>query len=322
MILIKKMEKDNIDNKDQIHNGLNNLCQKVITDSCFFKFKNYNLLKYLAIQDTIPFQTYFENQFIRIIEKDSLKKHLIFRREEIDFNIIDFFITKIHNEQVDNSKKQIENIKEIKHSREEKSRIQTNDSNNKSLKKNKTKNDSTKNNTSNISFNMAIIQQKLDAKKEEEIEELISQKENLLEQIINENNESKKNRLIYFVDTNNLSGEQFEKAGIKYIFELINCLSVKQDFYFYHDIKLNSDILNSILKKNKLNEINNAQLEFVISDLRIIDFINLLIYLYPNILDLNNLKQNPFTKGMDFNTLLQLRKKYKNSQKKLIFSVK
>ena len=33
--------------------------------------------------------------------------------------------------------------------------------------------------------------------------------------------------LSYFVNTNNLSGEQFEKAGIKYIFQLINCISIK-----------------------------------------------------------------------------------------------
>ena len=136
-----------------------------------------------------------------------------------------------------------------------------------------------------------------------------------MNQIINENNESNKNRLTYFVDTNNLSGNKFEKAGIIYIFELLNCLSIKQDFNFYYDIVIKEDKFKKIFKN--LDKVRGIQLDFVINDLKIIDLINMLIYLYPNIIDLNNLKENPFVKGMDFNKLKLLRAKYKKSQRRI-----
>ena len=59
------------------------------------------------------------------------------------------------------------------------------------------------------------------------------------------------------------------------------------------------------------------EIDFVISDVRIIDFINMLIYLFPNILDLNNLKKFPFKDGMNFEKLLDLRNKYKKSNKRI-----
>ena len=55
--------------------------------------------------------------------------------------------------------------------------------------------------------------------------------------------------LSYFVDINNLSWEQFEKAGIKYIFQLINCISINQDFCFYYNIDINSNNLNKVFNK-------------------------------------------------------------------------
>ena len=173
-----------------------------------------------------------------------------------------------------------------------------------------------KSNISSISFDLGFLKEKLE-KQKNDIDELIAQKESLLNQIINENNESNQNRLKYFLDMNNLSGNQFENAGIKYIFELINCLSIKQDFYFYYNIEVKTEKYNEIFKFYHLNEIENLQVDFIISDLRIIDFINMLIYLYPNIIDLNNLKKEPFEKGMNFDNLIELREKYKKSQVRL-----
>ena len=123
--------------------------------------------------------------------------------------------------------------------------------------------------------------------------------------------------LSYFVNTNNLSGEQFEKAGIKYIFQLINCISFKQDFHFYYNIVINSNNLNKVFDKYNLISIEKVQLDFIISDLKIVDLINMLIYLYPNIINLQNLKKNPFKKEMDFNSLVELRNEYLKSNKRI-----
>ena len=43
----------------------------------------------------------------------------------------------------------------------------------------------------------------------------------------------------------------------------------------------------------------------------------MLIYLYPNIIDLNNLKKEPFEKGMNFDNLIELREKYKKKQSEI-----
>ena len=191
--------------------------------------------------------------------------------------------------------------------------------NNKSeLKRNKDKNNSSKDNSksnsiSNLSLNLNIIRDKLD-KKEKDINEIIQQKETLLNQIINENNESKDKRITYFENLNNLGGTGFENAGKQYIFQILNCLSVKRDFYFYHNIVITKEFLDGIFEKN---DIEKMEIDFVISDVRIIDFINMLIYLFPNILDLNNLKRSPFKNGMNFEKLLDLRNKYKKSNKRI-----
>ena len=186
----------------------------------------------------------------------------------------------------------------------------------KNIVKNKTKKKNDSTNTSSMSINMNVMREKL-IQNQEDIDELLSQKEYLLNLIVNENNESNDKRLKYFVDTNNLSGEKFEKSGIKYIFELLNCLSIKQDFYFCYDVEVKAENLNNIFSKNELDEIPNIQIDFVISDLRIIDLINMLIYLYPNIIYLNNLKEKPFKKGMNLNQLNNLRIKYKKSNKRI-----
>lgn len=169
---------------------------------------------------------------------------------------------------------------------------------------------------SDLSINLEYIQNKLE-KEENDIIEIIRQKENLLEQIIKENKKSNNKRLQFFADTNNLLGDQFENAGIKYIFELINCLSLNQDFYFYCNIQNNFDDLNTFLSEYNLEKIEKIQIDFVISDLKIIDFINMLIYLYPNIINLNSLKNEPLKKGTIFQKLVELRQKYKNSKDRI-----
>ena len=65
-----------------IFKGLENLIQESDKKEDFPILKKYNLLKYLSIQDSLPFQTYFKNQIIRLIKKDSLKKQLFLKKEE------------------------------------------------------------------------------------------------------------------------------------------------------------------------------------------------------------------------------------------------
>ena len=240
-----------------------------------------------------------------------MKKHLFLRKEKEDLNLIKSIIENIYIEEelkLENQKKSDStdnsNIKDS--SDKDNTKIQ--DSKGTSTKKKDSQNFSL------LRTNINAIRQKLE-ENQEDIEEIISQKEYLLNQIINENIKSNKNRLTYFVDTNNLSGIKFEKEGIKYIFELLNCLSIKQDFNFYYDIVIKEDKFKKIFKN--LDEIRGIQLDFIINDLKIIDLINMLIYLYPNIIDLNNLKENPFVKGMDFNKLKILRAKYKKSQSRI-----
>ena len=379
-----------MENKSEIYKGIQKLYDEAVLKEPF-KFKNNILLKYLTIQESLPFEVYFKNQFVRLIEKDSLKKHLFLKKGKEDSDIVNYLIVKIKNEQIqklqniiksdnseinnperlneknfsnsmaENAKKskkdnknagksnaqknsismieninnKIYNINNIEKSKDKKHFNSMNKStnnknnciinieksndegnNNSHYKSDYTNQSKNSNCSSNLSFNMNVIQEKL-KKKEIEIEEIISQKEFILQQLIKENNESNNNMLSYFVDTNNLSGEQFERSGIKYIFQLIKCISVKQDFCFYYNVVISPNNLNTVFNKYKLIPVEKVQLDFVISDLKIGDFINMLIYLYPNILNLDNLKKNPFKKEMDFDSLINLRNQYIKSNEKI-----
>ena len=342
----------------QIHEGieyLNNLFKEA--DNIELKYNPNILLKYSAIQESLPFQIYFQNEFARLIKKDSIKKDLFFKETKENIDIFGHIIKKIQKDYEEKNKKEEEKnkISEEKNKKEEEKRQnennkknKINDNNNQMLNNNnnisknkdlskrndksisgenisnsnistKTQNNQNSINDSNISFIMDIVKEKLDNNMKE-IDEILFQKEKLFNQIINEKNESKDNQLSYFDDTNNLSGSQFENAGTKYIFELIKCLSPTQEFSFYHNIKIKPEQLNNIFKNNSLDTIKGIiQLDFVISDLRLIDLINLLIYLYPNIIYFSNFKKKPNKRRMNlnFDKLIKLRNKYKNNLSKI-----
>jgi len=101
------------------------------------------------------------------------------------------------------------------------------------------------------------------------------------------------------------------------MFDLINCLSINQDFFFYYNIKIKSEKINPTFEKYNLKKVSDIQLDLVIYDLKIIDLVNLLIYLYPNILDFRNLKRKPFEKNMTFEKLVKMREKYKKIPKRI-----
>ena len=69
-----------------------------------FKFKNNALLKYLTVQESLPYEIYFKNQLVRLIEKDSLKKHLFLKKGKKESDIIKSLMESIQNEKKQNHK--------------------------------------------------------------------------------------------------------------------------------------------------------------------------------------------------------------------------
>ena len=78
-------------------------------------------------------------------------------------------------------------------------------------------------------------------------------------------------------------------------------------------ITIKTEEINKIFRKYQLEEIDDIELDFQIVNLKVKDFIDILIYLFPNYINLGSLKMKPFEKNMDFNESLEMRKKYKES---------
>ena len=296
--------------KKKLNQNINLLHDKIMNITENISPNPELLMNYIKLQDSIPFELYFNNQFKYLIKRNSVKKFLSFKKEKKEKEN-EFIDIMIKNGEMKNkgslfkykSKNNQQNqINQINPS--EKVKFNSNSSSNKSFI------------NSNLSFSLSKIQDKI-VKKEEDINEIILQKESFINEIINENNISKKGRINYFDDTNNLNGNSFEQFSIKFIFELIKCLSVYQDFLFFHNIEVKSEKLNDIFKKNNLKEINDCQIDFQIINLRIYDLLNLIIYLFPNCMKLDFLKKTPFQKEMDIQKLKQLKEQYKNSNKRI-----
>ena len=181
--------------------------------------------------------------------------------------------------------------------------------NNNSKKKKKTKKSYISN--SSIGYKSKIIEQKL-YKKSQEIQEIISQQEVFLSQIIKENNKKDEKKKITY-DKNNLKGTSFEKYILQFIHDLLNCFSSKDEFDYYNNQIIYTEELNKIFRKYQLEEISNIELDFEIVNLKVKDFIDILIYLFPNYINLGNLKLEPFQQKMDFYKLLKMKENYKDS---------
>ena len=181
--------------------------------------------------------------------------------------------------------------------------------NNNSKKKKKTKKSYISN--SSIGYKSKIIEQKL-YKKSQEIQEIISQQEVFLSQIIKENNKKDEKKKITY-DKNNLKGTSFETYIIQFIHDLLNCFSSKDEFDYYNNQIIYTEELNKIFRKYQLEEISNIELDFEIVNLKVKDFIDILIYLFPNYINLGNLKLEPFQQKMDFDKLLKMKENYKDS---------
>ena len=254
-----------------------------------FKYKPRILNQYIELKDSPPFEIYFQKQFLRIISKNTIKYSFFkISDKDIDQQILESINAKINN------------------SYESKSELSKNSiSNSKNSKKDKK---SQKN--SGIGYKAKMLEEKL-TEKSKEIQEIIEQQEIFLSQIIKENNENEKKSITY--DKNNLQGKSFEKYILQFMYDLLNCFSSKDEFQFYNYVKIYKEELNKIFIKYKLYEISDIELDFEIVNLKIKDFIDILIYLYPNYINMENLKIGPFQAKMDFNKLLQMKEKYKDN---------
>ena len=329
---------------------LNVIKKNVQEDKICFKYKPNILSKYMNLKDSPPFESYFKKQFLRIIRNNTNKYSFFTKAGKIqDTSLLESIIFKIKESSqskikfIDNSKNTIK-VSDITNTNKNNSISKANNtnnndkkynvensnnniadninninsnngnlyndkiSNNNNSKKNK-KNKNSLNNNSNIGHKSKVIEQKL-TQKSEEIQEIIFQQESFLSQIIRENNE-KDEEITY--NRNNIRGRSYENYIIQFIHDLLNCFSSKDEFNYYNNKTIKTEVINKIFRKYQLEEIEDIELDFEIVNLKIRDFIDILIYLFPNYINLGNLKMKPFEKNMDFNELLEMKEKYKES---------
>ena len=317
-----------------------------------FNYNNNILLKYSANQETIPFEQYFKDEFDRLIKKYTLQKDLFLQKEKKDINLFDY-LNKINEKDYEEQKqkekdKQEKNIQKKEKKKEKINQIKNKNKSMEYFSYNNNINNSLYNNNNNNTNNTIILSQDnintnkiiktgeninnisdsnmsniLDKIQEvldnnmKDIEELLIKKNLYLNQIIKENIiEQKKNKLIYFDDANNnISSKFFEEECSKYIFELLNFLSLEQDFEFYYNLKIPKNELDIIFNDNNLEKIPDIKFDFVVSNLQKKDFINMIIFLYPNIIYMNNIFNNE--KILNFDELINLKSRYLNNNEKI-----
>jgi hypothetical protein len=86
------------DDDDEICQVLENLNKKFDSKKDIFQFNKKILVNYLLIKESLPFQIYFKNQFIRLIKADSIKRYLFLTKEKHDLDLTDSIIKTIENE--------------------------------------------------------------------------------------------------------------------------------------------------------------------------------------------------------------------------------
>ena len=95
---------------------LENFCQNVAKSKYN---KNQNIfLKNLTIQETLPFQIYFKNVFVRLMQKDSLKKNIFLKKINENIDILDIINKNIDKDYEEKKKKE----KQIKDKKNKKSK--------------------------------------------------------------------------------------------------------------------------------------------------------------------------------------------------------
>ena len=285
---------------------LEDFCQNIEKDKNLSNIEPIISLKYINLQDSLPFDFYFKNFLYQILIRTPSIKRVFLKSKNISntFNIIEElncfmekFPKKAMSINLDNKEK--ENNQKVYLQK-------TTENNNKSnLSKNKT----------NKSIENIHLLKMEKLKEYSNIDSYYLNKQNKDLDKIKEgyNKFPHNNRINYFDVTNKMKGDSFEYSTIKYIFELLNCISKNNDFHFYTNIKPDVNKINRIFKEHKINtEIKDIQIDFCIYNLLFTDFVNLIIYLSKNIFNYSKLKSNIFNHEITYSKLLDIKneKKY------------
>ena len=275
------------------------LYKKIENNDNIYNVDENIILKFINLRDSIPFNLYFQNSLERIEKKVYYQTQFYLREKKINS---DFKISK-----------EINNFYKISSQINTKSPLKNNKQNDKSINQEIFENDNEK----EKSINSKNTQTKtifskinlLDIKTIENdiiIDDLLNEQYNFFEKLDN-SKKSKNNRISYFNDCIGFTGRAFENFATKYIFELVNCLSFNRDFIFYSNIIPDVKIINKIFNKHGLSSIEEVQIDFCIYNLLMIDFINILLYLYYNIFEIDNLKFDHFSKIINIDELKKMK---------------
>ena len=275
------------------------LYKKIENNDNIYNVDENIILKFINLRDSIPFNLYFQNSLERIEKKVYYQTQFYLREKKINS---DFKISK-----------EISNFYKISSQINTKSPLKNNKQNDKSINQEIFENDNEK----EKSINSKNTQTKtifskinlLDIKTIENdiiIDDLLNEQYNFFEKLDN-SKKSKNNRISYFNDCIGFTGRAFENFATKYIFELVNCLSFNRDFIFYSNIIPDVKIINKIFNKHGLSSIEEVQIDFCIYNLLMIDFINILLYLYYNIFEIDNLKFDHFSKIINIDELKKMK---------------
>ena len=305
----------------KIKQMIKNICDEIEMSDEIYQIEPLILFKYLNIQESIPFEIFVKNALYRIASNNSLKQYIFLKPNIIrqNFNIIDEinnhinysdYLKKFKNKYLKSKQERGQDTtKKIKiENNQKKSSIKTIDSID-SKKTDKSESDLTGNLKCSFS---GLFELKINENEDTFNKELKDYQKNIENKLSNEAKESTKARIKYFDDCNGLIGSSFENSSKKYIFELLNCLSINKDFYFFSNIEPNSDKYNEIFSNNQIEGVAKIQLDFAIYNVKLFDFINLIIYLYNNIIDFSNLKLAPFSGKINLDSLIKMNNEITN----------
>lgn len=122
----------------------------------------------------------------------------------------------------------------------------------------------------------------------------------------------KKKKLKFYEDILGLEGNSFECDTIKFIFKCLLSISDDKHFSFFYDFTQNKEKKNQIFEQNNLFSVDEIQMDFLFTNLKISDLIQLLIDIFPLILSNSkisfNLKNNNNLTLNDLHTLKNIKK--------------
>ena len=108
-----------------------------------------------------------------------------------------------------------------------------------------------------------------------------TKKEKVIKEINFSKDEMEKNQIKFYDELSGLEGGSFEADTIKFIFARLLSISKDKNYSLLYDFKPDKKQLNAIFKRNHAFEIDDIQMDFVILNLKVSDFIELLIDIFP-----------------------------------------